>query len=145
MESIWPRYTYKKQNNRKKKKQLLFLVGYWNLTSSTIITLLILKTHLRNGLSPMHSFCILNEQSPQSCWIPCWDVNAVIHWLKGSKTGAEGCIRITSDYVLPRLYQCCNRFLLAHRQAEKPNTDLGWDPEIFGVHQHPYAPVLWNS
>lgn len=32
-----------------------------------------------------------------------WDVNAIIHWLKGSKIEAEGCIRITSDYVLPRL------------------------------------------
>lgn len=43
------------------------------------------------------------------------DVDAIIHCLKGSKTRAEGCIRITSDYVLPRLYQRCNRFLLVHR------------------------------
>lgn len=91
------------------QKQLLFLAGYRKLTSSVIITLLTLKTHLTNG------FAFEMRKVHKAPEFLGWDINAIILWLKGSKTWAEGCIRITSDYVLPRLYQCCNQFLPVHR------------------------------
>lgn len=98
-----------KKKYYRNKKQLLFLAGYWKLTSSIITTLLTLKTHLTNG------FAFQMRKVHKAPEFLGWDVNAIILWLKGSKTWAEGCIRITSDYVLPMLYQCCNQFLPVHR------------------------------